>query len=466
DGRLYTLGYGYRSIVAVSAESGQYLWGYHSYGLTTPLPAVADGLVFVGQQETYNSWVSAFPAAGCGATSCLERWRTKIPGLVYGRPAVAGGRVFVPTATGNSAGPGGLWVLDQATGRVLWSWTGGGENSAVSVGGGVAYLVNEQNATLYAFAAAGCGASSCQPLRVVPLGDGLHSDMTQPAIADGTVVVATATSGGIWGLRPTSSAAAPVSLVAARGSDNSLRARRSDATGWTGLGGTLVSPPAAVSDASRTYYIVEGTDHLLYTRTSTTAWARISSTACRSPAAALSGTVVHIACRGTDGALWVTKATIQQGRVGTAGSLVRLGGSVSGGPAVTIANGSPLYAATGTDGVVRTRTLTTGWIATQLRCTSGPASASGGGSIYLACRNSSGALVWSRSVGAGFAAARSAGGGIVGSPAIAVDSAGSATAYVQGTNGSVFRKRLDPPTSWVQLSGLTVRGVGAAQIRG
>jgi outer membrane protein assembly factor BamB len=464
DDRLYTLGYGYAGVVALSAADGSYLWGYASYGFNTMLPAVADGLVFVAQQGTDNntSWLSAFPAAGCGASTCLERWRTQIPGTVFGQPAVSGGRVFVPTG-GPAGGPGGLWVLDEASGRVLWSWTGGGDNSAVSVGGGVAYVVAQQMSALYAFAAAGCGASSCQPLSVVPNLSTGSSVMTEPAIADGTVVVTA--GGGVWGLRPTTLAAAPVTLVGARASDNTLRVRRSDATGWIGLGGQLASAPAVIADPARTYYIVEGADHLLYTRTSATSWTRISSTACRSPAAALSGTVVYVACRGGDGALWATKASIQQGRVGSVGSLVRLGGTVVDGPAVTIVNGSPLYAVTGTDGVIRTRTTTTGWVGTPLRCTSRPAAASGGGSTYLACRSSSGALVWSRNVGAGFAPARSAGGVIVGGPGIAVDGAGRATAYVQGTNGSAYRKRLDPATSWGVLSGLTVRGVGATQIR-
>ena len=465
-GILYTLGYGYMGVVAVSANSGGLLWRYPSYGDTTLPPAVADGLVFVGQQDGYgNSWISAFPAGGCGTSSCPERWRVLVPGSVSGQLAVSGGRVFVPASDGAAGATGGIRVLDATSGRALWSWTGGRENTAVSVGGGVAYVASQQESTLYAFAAGGCGSATCQPLRVVRLGDGF-STMSEPAIADGTVVIATNTAGGIWGLRPTSSAAAPLSLVAVRASDYSLRVRRSDATGWTWLGGQLASSPAVVADPYQAYYIVEGTNHLLYTRTSTTSWTRISSTECRAPAAALSGTVVHIACGGSDGALSVTKATIQQGRIGAVGSLVRLGGSVVGGPAVAIVNGSPLFAATGTDGVVRTRTLTTGWAATPLRCTSRPAAASGGGSVYLACRNSSGALLWSRDVGSGFAPARSAGGVIVGGPAIAVDGAGRATAYVQGTNGSVYRTRLDPTTGWVVLSGLTVRGVGSVQIRG
>lgn len=463
-GVLYTLGYGFASVSAVSAASGELLWRTPSYGSPTFPPAVADGLVFVAQGDGAGyTGLTAFPAGGCGADICQERWRALVPGRVGGEPAVSGGRVFVPTAGVRDGAAGGLRVFDQATGRPLWSWTGGGENVAVSVGGGVAYVVSNPEATLYAFAAGGCGSATCSPLRAVQLGD-YWGDMTAPAIADGTVVVTN--SSGVWGLRPTTVAAAPVSLVAARASDNSVRIRRSDATGWTTLGGQVVSAPAVVADAYRSYVIVEGTNRLLYTRTTATAWSRISSTGCRNPAAALTGTVVHITCRGGDGALWATRATIQQGRVGPVGSLVRLGGSIIGGGAVAIVGGSPLYAATGTDGVVRTRTPGTGWVATPLRCSGGPAIAAAGGSTYLACRNSAGALVWSRNVGSGFAPARSAGAAIVGSPAIAVDRSGHATAYVQATTGAVWRKRLDPATSWSALSGVTVRGVGATQIRG
>jgi hypothetical protein len=172
---------------------------------------------------------------------------------------------------------------------------------------------------------------------------------------------------------------------------------------------------------------------------------------------------VYLTCRGSDGALWSARATVQQGRVGAAGNWTRLG--VAAG-AVGVVNGAPLFAAAGTDGVVRTRRLTTGWVTTPLHCTRAPALAAGCGSVYLACRGSSGALVWSRNAGAGFAPAVSAGGTIVGVPAVAVDRAGGATAYVQATSGTVVRKRLDPATGWTTLSGVTVRGVGAAQVRG
>ncbi|MGZ6912674.1 MAG: hypothetical protein ACXVJS_14045 [Acidimicrobiia bacterium] len=79
----------------------QKLWvGGMGAGITAP--AVANGLVFVGDATGHVDAFDAGGAAGCSATThvCAALWSVDVGGAV-GPPEVAGGRVYVPAIDGN-----------------------------------------------------------------------------------------------------------------------------------------------------------------------------------------------------------------------------------------------------------------------------------------------------------------------------------------------------------------------------
>ena len=78
---------------ALDASTGAVLWTGHLGGYTNESsPAVAHGLVFVGSDDDK---LYAFPAAGCGQSTCLPVWTATTGGAVESSPAVADGMVFV-----------------------------------------------------------------------------------------------------------------------------------------------------------------------------------------------------------------------------------------------------------------------------------------------------------------------------------------------------------------------------------
>jgi outer membrane protein assembly factor BamB len=206
NGRLYADSDSYTTVTALSAADGHRLWKYSAPGgeLWLLPPTVANGRVYVGTgvgDENDTGYVDAYPAAGCGQETCAPLWRRHLPTYVTSSIAVASGRVFA--TTGDAAGtPGGAWALDATTGRVLWHWTGGEDNQNVSVGGDVVFVTSRGTQSLYAFAAAGCGTTTCKPRRVVTnLDDHLYAPLAAPAIVDTTAYVATGYR-GLVALRP------------------------------------------------------------------------------------------------------------------------------------------------------------------------------------------------------------------------------------------------------------------------
>jgi outer membrane protein assembly factor BamB len=63
----------------------------------TQQPAVAGGVVFVG---TASGEVTAFNAAGCGSTVCGTLWSGSTGSEITGAPAISNGQLYVGTADG------------------------------------------------------------------------------------------------------------------------------------------------------------------------------------------------------------------------------------------------------------------------------------------------------------------------------------------------------------------------------
>lgn len=123
NGLIYTQWHHHHRAIAVSAATGELLWVYSEsadgYANIAHPPPVADGMVFVATSEgDGGGYVAAFPATGC-ESGCRAVWRARLPEQPYGQPAIAAGRVFVPTARGRVSH---LVALDEFTGRQLWTW--------------------------------------------------------------------------------------------------------------------------------------------------------------------------------------------------------------------------------------------------------------------------------------------------------------------------------------------------------
>lgn len=137
-------------------------------------------------------------SAGGGRLSALDAatgavlWTGGVGNFAAARPALAGGRVYVPTGTGE------LQVFDAdgcgaATCTPLWTGDGGTNLTAQpAVAGGVVYT-GSADGTVTAFAAEGCGAATCPPLWTADAGSAVTGS---PVVSDARLFVVASSTGG------------------------------------------------------------------------------------------------------------------------------------------------------------------------------------------------------------------------------------------------------------------------------
>ena len=151
-----------------NATTGAFLWSAPSGEFSTGTPAVAGGLVIV--PDSLGGGLFAFHAGGCGATFCgAPVWQTaEMTGTSSGQsPTVANGVVYFADGDGRiSAWPAA--GCGTSTCHRLWSGgIGGGSSMATpAVANGKVYVATDR---LRVFDAAGCGAATCAPLWTAPL---------------------------------------------------------------------------------------------------------------------------------------------------------------------------------------------------------------------------------------------------------------------------------------------------------
>jgi outer membrane protein assembly factor BamB len=174
DGHLYALrqfsgGLGWRGAMGAPVHSS---------------PAIANDVVYVGAD---NGRLSAFFTQGCGGSfACQPLWTFTAGGAITASPALDD--PFFPTTVFVGAGNGRLYAVSASCGAcsgggaLRWTAdTGAPITSSPVVAGELLYVPSGRR--LHIFRAAGCGASTCSPLRTLR-GTGTVST---PAVANGQV---------------------------------------------------------------------------------------------------------------------------------------------------------------------------------------------------------------------------------------------------------------------------------------
>jgi len=100
------------SLSVLDASSGTVLWTAPTGGYADSSPAVSGGLVYLGSGD---GKLYAFPAAGCGQSTCSPVWTATTGSEVQSSPSVADGMVFVGSADHN------VYAFDALTGALEWT---------------------------------------------------------------------------------------------------------------------------------------------------------------------------------------------------------------------------------------------------------------------------------------------------------------------------------------------------------
>jgi outer membrane protein assembly factor BamB len=142
---------------------------------TNPIMAPDLNTVYVGAVDG--------TVVALAASTMAPRWTASLGAAPTATPALADGVLYVPTAAGR------LVALDAATGALLWSADlGGPVDVQPAVAGGVVFT-GARSGTVAAFAAAGCGATTCAPRWTHDVGAAVTG---APAVSGGQVYVGTA----------------------------------------------------------------------------------------------------------------------------------------------------------------------------------------------------------------------------------------------------------------------------------
>jgi len=245
-------------------------------------------------------------------------------------------------------------------------------------------------------------------------------------------------------------------------------------SGWKPMGGQISAPPAVAatpnpygSTPAQPLFIGTGNNGELYIRSLTVGWQPVGPVhafCIGGAAAVITGGTLTVACRGTNNALWENTATVPStGLPQFTKAWTSLGGGLTSGPAVAPVGGTMTFFARGANSRIYTRTLATGWQITPWSCVAAPAAAAEEASsdTIFACQGATHVLWEAVNGGAGWTAAVSLGGSLIGGPAVAATSR-VPELLAEGNNHAVWERTL--VTGWVGLGGSVSGGVGAAAL--
>jgi hypothetical protein len=248
----------------------------------------------------------------------------------------------------------------------------------------------------------------------------------------------------------------PVRVGAVGQSDNQLWVGNGFGAFYTPYGGQLLAAPAlariAQADANADatpFFVATGTDHHLWGRRGNLEpWRPLSDVAyCNDspgavvydadPGAGLDQRVV-VACQGSDNALWSSTAPISPSSTPKLNAWTRIGGILTAGPGVSVAQGVVTYLVPGVNGRVY-QSLGTGFSPTNWTCKGHPAFGTLNATAWFGCHGTDDALWVAKNGGTGWGNAFSLGGRLVDGPGVAV-TANQAVFFVQGTDSQVWQR--------------------------
>jgi outer membrane protein assembly factor BamB len=159
--------------------------------VTFSSPAVVGDKVYIGSSDGVL-W--AYPSAGCGQSFCTTPlWKSTSVAQILGSPTVANGIVYVGSQTSFNSNDGKLNAFNangcgQPVCAPLWQGLAGTESileSSPAVANGNVYI-GAFDGKLYVFNANGCGQPTCQPLWTGATGSTIEST---PTVSGNTVYI-------------------------------------------------------------------------------------------------------------------------------------------------------------------------------------------------------------------------------------------------------------------------------------
>ncbi len=106
---------------------GELVWKFQTGGQVNSSPAISDGVVYVGSEDTY--------LYALDVQSGAEKWKFQTGGPIGSSPAISGGVVYFGSEDGY------LYAVDIQSGKEKWKFqTGGPIGSSPAVSGGVVYF--------------------------------------------------------------------------------------------------------------------------------------------------------------------------------------------------------------------------------------------------------------------------------------------------------------------------------------
>jgi outer membrane protein assembly factor BamB len=106
------------NVIALDARTGKPVWQRATSAAIAMTPALADGMLFVGDHRPGGAFMAL------DANTGRIVWQTPFPGGVRSEPVVAGGVVYEGETNGDApaCNHGGVHALDERTGKTRWIW--------------------------------------------------------------------------------------------------------------------------------------------------------------------------------------------------------------------------------------------------------------------------------------------------------------------------------------------------------
>ena len=181
-------------INAVTVPSLAVSWIGTTAALVTTAPAIVNGVAYVGSNDKKLYAFASTVASGCTGTppACAPLWTARLDSSANGAPAVANGLVITKSSAGtvsafDAAGVNGCSGIPKVCAPV-WAASVGAGASSPTVAGGQLYVATATG--LKVFDAAGVAGCSGTPVVCVPLWTApMIGSPSIPAIANGLVFV-------------------------------------------------------------------------------------------------------------------------------------------------------------------------------------------------------------------------------------------------------------------------------------